>query len=499
MPRRTTKAKNKRPAESKEVPDADPPSPSKRKKAPQDKPSHFHCYLLRSCDPKHPYKTYIGFTVNPHNRIRQHNGILKAGGARRTKRSGRPWEFVAIVHGFPDKIAALQFEWAFQHPGRSIHVRDSLGDREAASLGRKRGAKSKLTLLKAMLTECESYSAYPLSVYFLEDQWKQDYISAKYDNNHDCTAIHPLHSIAALEEMPFWKKKPERAQKRKPKQTSANHDNSIEVSEGSSSDPSTRNSATSHNRPLKMTCLSCGSSTSPSNAVICPICASCVHEFCLEQHYENKQNWNNQQAQCLSCQANLDWTPDSDMEAADAFQGDDDSGDDVDDRNEHRWDSDDESDEEIERIRLKVSRRLSIEGSPNKKEDSDTRLKDPPAVSYDSSDMSSDLSDNSEGQAIKQATIRNQDESMFMSPKPPPARRMRFLSPTYSSSSESDDCGFARRRSKSKRCSILIIDSSSSEEEEEAAIPDKHVPAPEEKCKRQGQPKADDVVDLCSP
>ena len=79
-----------------------------------NKSSHFHCYLLRSCDPKHPYKTYIGFTVNPYNRIRQHNGILKAGGARRTKRSGRPWEFVAIVHGFPDKITALQFEWAFQ-------------------------------------------------------------------------------------------------------------------------------------------------------------------------------------------------------------------------------------------------------------------------------------------------------------------------------------------------------------------------------------------------
>ena len=79
-----------------------------------NKSSHYHCYLLRSCDPKHPYKTYIGFTVNPHNRIRQHNGILKAGGARRTKRSGRPWEFVAIVHGFPDNITALQFEWAFQ-------------------------------------------------------------------------------------------------------------------------------------------------------------------------------------------------------------------------------------------------------------------------------------------------------------------------------------------------------------------------------------------------
>jgi hypothetical protein len=26
--------------------------------------SHFHCYLLRSLDPSHPHKTYIGFTVS---------------------------------------------------------------------------------------------------------------------------------------------------------------------------------------------------------------------------------------------------------------------------------------------------------------------------------------------------------------------------------------------------------------------------------------------------
>lgn len=25
--------------------------------------SHFHCYLLRSLDPNHPRKTYVGFTV----------------------------------------------------------------------------------------------------------------------------------------------------------------------------------------------------------------------------------------------------------------------------------------------------------------------------------------------------------------------------------------------------------------------------------------------------
>ena len=71
-----------------------------KKKASSDQESkHYHCYLLRSLDPGHPLKTYIGFTTNPERRLRQHNGDLKCGGARRTKRAGRPWTFVCVVHG----------------------------------------------------------------------------------------------------------------------------------------------------------------------------------------------------------------------------------------------------------------------------------------------------------------------------------------------------------------------------------------------------------------
>lgn len=74
-----------------------------------------HCvYLLRSLDPKHPRKTYVGYTVDPSRRIRQHNGEI-SGGAKRTSKA-RPWKMVCYIEGFPDKRTALQYEWINNHP-----------------------------------------------------------------------------------------------------------------------------------------------------------------------------------------------------------------------------------------------------------------------------------------------------------------------------------------------------------------------------------------------
>ena len=70
----------------------------------------FFCYLLYSGN-----KTYIGATVDPNRRLRQHNGEL-VGGARRT--SGAVWKRALYVGGFPDWTAALQFEWSWKRHGR---------------------------------------------------------------------------------------------------------------------------------------------------------------------------------------------------------------------------------------------------------------------------------------------------------------------------------------------------------------------------------------------
>ena len=58
--------------------------------------------------------SYAGITNNPKQRIRKHNQEIK-GGAKYTKMVGKGWKYVCQVHGFKNKIHALQFEWAIHH------------------------------------------------------------------------------------------------------------------------------------------------------------------------------------------------------------------------------------------------------------------------------------------------------------------------------------------------------------------------------------------------
>ncbi|KAJ1389931.1 hypothetical protein B484DRAFT_459633 [Ochromonadaceae sp. CCMP2298] len=80
----------------------------------------YYCYLLRSLSTPQSSATYIGFSTDPAHRLRQHNGELVAG-ARKTSQY-RPWRHVAVVGGFPNKITALQFEWAWQNPLKSRNL-----------------------------------------------------------------------------------------------------------------------------------------------------------------------------------------------------------------------------------------------------------------------------------------------------------------------------------------------------------------------------------------
>ncbi|XP_020596777.1 structure-specific endonuclease subunit SLX1 [Phalaenopsis equestris] len=123
----------------------------------------FACYLLCSLSPRHKGRTYIGFTVNPQRRIKQHNGEKRCG-AWRTKR-GRPWEMVLCIYGFQSNISALQFEWAWQHPTESLAVRKA-----ASSFKSLAGLANKIKLAYTMLT-LPSWENLSLTVNFLSTKY----------------------------------------------------------------------------------------------------------------------------------------------------------------------------------------------------------------------------------------------------------------------------------------------------------------------------------------
>ena len=112
-----------------------PPPP----RPPSELPSHHVCYALHlPTDPRG--RTYVGYTVDPARRLRQHNGEL-CGGARATKRVQTPgcWRhlFVVVVErgdGDFGSHEALSLEW---------HLKRGRGGGAPSPRGRKKGARSR--------------------------------------------------------------------------------------------------------------------------------------------------------------------------------------------------------------------------------------------------------------------------------------------------------------------------------------------------------------------
>jgi len=128
----------------------------------------YGVYLLYCTNPKYKGRNYIGYTVDPNRRISQHNKGAHAGGAWRTSNKG-PWEMVLIIHGFPNDISALRFEWAWQHPKVSRRL-NGLPPKKS----REKSYEYCLRLLASMLN-LGPWNKLALTIRWLKPEYKVDF------------------------------------------------------------------------------------------------------------------------------------------------------------------------------------------------------------------------------------------------------------------------------------------------------------------------------------
>ncbi|XP_061392458.1 structure-specific endonuclease subunit SLX1 homolog [Musca vetustissima] len=143
----------------------------------------FGVYLLcsHSLEKRYSGKCYIGFTVNPNRRIKQHNRGKDFGGAKKTSNKG-PWKMVMIVHGFPNNISALQFEWAWQQP--SLSSRLKVYPELKRKLPKETYFQYNFRILSRMLNT-GPWKRLPLIIQWLEDEYECEFdVSIKKPPNH---------------------------------------------------------------------------------------------------------------------------------------------------------------------------------------------------------------------------------------------------------------------------------------------------------------------------
>lgn len=88
----------------------------------------FYCYCLVDTFER---RSYVGWTVDPDRRLRQHNGIIK-GGAKYTR--GRQWTRRILVSAFHSRNHAMSFEKKWQITTRKIRKHSSVLHRRQLAL-----------------------------------------------------------------------------------------------------------------------------------------------------------------------------------------------------------------------------------------------------------------------------------------------------------------------------------------------------------------------------
>ncbi|XP_020280736.1 structure-specific endonuclease subunit slx1 [Pseudomyrmex gracilis] len=231
----------------------------------------FGVYLLYCLNPKYKGRTYIGYTVNPRRRIKQHNAGKKHGGAWRTSNKG-PWNMVLIVHGFPNNTSALRFEWAWQHPHES---------RRLKHIPKKKSSQKRfdfcLTVLSEML-KVGPWCRLPLTVRWLDYEFSKDF--------HGCISP-PLH-------MPICYGKVTSCKNKRTQRSKADDIVSKEL----------------RGEDSLMFCSLCGSIMTERDSVSCvqPKCLLIAHLICLAKMFcKNETMILPIEGSCPACRTNVLW------------------------------------------------------------------------------------------------------------------------------------------------------------------------------------------------
>eukprot|EP00045_Choanoeca_perplexa_P011835 m.126905 g.126905 ORF g.126905 m.126905 type:complete len:287 (+) comp15787_c0_seq3:40-900(+) len=158
-------------------------------------PLFYGCYLLIGDNERTKRRTYIGFSVNPRRRLRQHNGEL-VGGAVRTKRAKGNWTMAVLVYGFPNKIAALRFEWCWQHPDKALRLKEyrTLLPKTTRA---KNEINTKMKALSWMLTTP------PWCQFALTVRWMVDDVETRFTNLHVRLPSHIQQEHGGLDDPDF--------------------------------------------------------------------------------------------------------------------------------------------------------------------------------------------------------------------------------------------------------------------------------------------------------
>lgn len=99
-------------------------------------------------------------------------------------------------------MTAMQFEWAWQHVGKSKAFRAAVGcDRLARRMKRRRGTRPRLDELGVLLADCAPFNAFSLKVYSPDAEYLELFCTVS--EGKDFTNM----EVCALEAMPFAKGK----------------------------------------------------------------------------------------------------------------------------------------------------------------------------------------------------------------------------------------------------------------------------------------------------